>query len=84
MRHGWSAGVHVVTANKYLAGRDAELLGPIFERLDLSVGCIRAKQSADERRVTYAQDVTYGTASEMEFDYLRDRLRPGAMRPTAF
>jgi preprotein translocase subunit SecA len=71
-------GVHVVTANEYLAGRDAELLAPVFERLDLSVGCIRAKISDDERRTAYAKDITYGTAGEMGFDFLRDRLKAGA------
>ncbi len=71
-------GVHVVTANEYLAGRDAETLAPVFERLDLSVGCIRAKISDDERRAAYAKDITYGTAGEMGFDFLRDRLKAGA------
>ncbi|MBL8849456.1 MAG: translocase [Planctomycetaceae bacterium] len=71
-------GVHVVTANEYLAGRDAEKLGPIFKRLDLTAGCVRAKMTDDDRRAAYAQDVTYGTASEMGFDFLRDRLKAGA------
>ena len=71
-------GVHVVTANEYLAGRDAELLGPIFERLDLTAGCILTKMSDEDRRAAYSKDVTYGTASEMGFDFLRDRLKAGA------
>ncbi len=71
-------GCHVVTVNDYLAERDAEHMGPIYEALGLSVGRILAEMSPEERRDHYARDVTYGTAKEFGFDYLRDRLRQGA------
>ena len=70
-------GVHVVTSNEYLAGRDAEQLAPIYARLGLTVGCVNASLSEDERRAAYDCDVTYGTASEFGFDLLRDRLKSG-------
>jgi preprotein translocase subunit SecA len=72
-------GAHVVTVNDYLAYRDAETMGPIYERLGLSVGCIQTPMEPDERRDAYAKDITYGTAKEMGFDFLRDRLRQGAV-----
>ncbi|HET6324051.1 MAG TPA: translocase [Planctomycetaceae bacterium] len=71
-------GCHIVTVNDYLAGRDAETMGPIFERLGLSVGCIQTPMQTEERRAAYAKDITYGTAKEIGFDFLRDRLRTGA------
>jgi preprotein translocase subunit SecA len=71
-------GAHVVTVNDYLAQRDADEMGPIYERLGVSVGCIQTPMEPDERRNSYAKDVTYGTAKEMGFDFLRDRLRKGA------
>jgi len=67
-------GVHVMTANDYLARRDAQWMGPIYRFLGLSVGCIQQGVNSDERRQAYACDVTYGTANEMGFDYLRDQL----------
>lgn len=67
-------GVHVMTANDYLARRDAQWMGPIYRFLGLSVGCIQQGMNSDDRRRAYAADVTYGTANEMGFDYLRDQL----------
>src|SRR6185369_6705500 len=71
-------GSHVVTVNDYLAKRDAEEMGPIYEKLGLTVGCIQDDQEDDERRQNYAKDITYGTAKEFGFDFLRDRLKKGS------
>ncbi|MFB3062516.1 MAG: DEAD/DEAH box helicase, partial [Candidatus Binatia bacterium] len=68
-------GVHVVTVNDYLARRDAEWMGPIYEFLGLSVGVIQHDMPEDERRVAYQSDVTYGTNNEFGFDYLRDNMK---------
>jgi preprotein translocase subunit SecA len=65
-------GVHVVTVNDYLAARDSEWMGEIYRFLNLSVGCVQHGQSPDVRRQQYLCDITYGTNSEMGFDYLRD------------
>ena len=65
-------GVHVVTVNDYLALRDSEWMGQIYRFLGLTVGCIQNDQSPESRRQVYACDITYGTASEFGFDYLRD------------
>ena len=65
-------GAHLVTVNDYLARRDAEWMGQLYNFLGLSVGCIQHDQSPDERREQYACDITYGTNSEFGFDYLRD------------
>jgi preprotein translocase subunit SecA len=73
-------GCHIVTVNDYLARRDAETMGPIYRLLGSSVGCIQTEMSDDERREAYACDITYGTAKELGFDYLRDRLRQGENR----
>ncbi|MBT8143690.1 MAG: preprotein translocase subunit SecA [Gammaproteobacteria bacterium] len=67
-------GVHVVTVNEYLAGRDADWMSPVYEFLGLTVGVIRSGQSPTEKREAYACDVTYGTNNEFGFDYLRDNL----------
>jgi preprotein translocase subunit SecA len=67
-------GVHVMTANDYLARRDAEWMGPIYKSLGLSVGCIQQNMSPVERKAAYASDITYGAANEVGFDYLRDQL----------
>jgi preprotein translocase subunit SecA len=67
-------GVHVVTVNEYLAGRDAEWMGPIYRFLGLTVGVIRNQQDPNEKRAAYAADITYGTNNEFGFDYLRDNL----------
>lgn len=68
------AGVHVMTANDYLARRDADWMRPIYNFLGLSVGCIQQDMTTDVRRQGYACDVTYGTAAEIGFDLLRDQL----------
>ncbi len=68
-------GVHVVTVNDYLARRDAEWVGPVYEALGLSVGFIQAPMSSEERIPAYRCDVTYGTNSEFGFDYLRDNMK---------
>lgn len=66
--------VHVVTANDYLAQRDAQALQPLFAMLGLRVGCVTQPMTAAERREAYGADVTYCTAKELAFDYLRDGL----------
>jgi preprotein translocase subunit SecA len=68
-------GVHVVTVNDYLAQRDADWMGNIYKFLGLSVGCIQTGQQDGERRQQYACDITYGTAKELGFDFLRDELK---------
>jgi len=68
-------GVHVVTVNDYLAKRDAEWMGQIYNRLGLTVGCIVPGLSDAERRDAYNADITYGTNSEFGFDYLRDNMK---------
>ncbi|MDH3588008.1 MAG: preprotein translocase subunit SecA [Gammaproteobacteria bacterium] len=67
-------GVHVVTVNEYLAGRDADWMRPVYEFLGLQVGVIRSGMTPEEKRAAYACDVTYGTNNEFGFDYLRDNL----------
>ena len=68
-------GVHVVTVNDYLAKRDAEWMGKIYEFLGLSVGVIVHDLDDNERRAAYASDITYGTNNEFGFDYLRDNMK---------
>jgi preprotein translocase subunit SecA len=68
-------GVHVTTVNDYLAKRDAEWIGPVYEKLGLSVGVLQQKMDDAVRGAAYKSDVTYGTASEFGFDFLRDRLK---------
>ena len=67
-------GVHIVTVNDYLAKRDREWMGPIYEFLGLSVGVILHDISAEERQQAYGSDITYGTNNEFGFDYLRDNM----------
>jgi len=67
-------GVHVITFNDYLARRDAQWMGPIYQCLGLSVGYIQEGMSIQERQNAYAADITYLTAKEAGFDYLRDSL----------
>jgi preprotein translocase subunit SecA len=67
-------GVHVMTVNDYLAQRDAKWMGPVYEFLGLSVGCIRQGMTAEQRQHAYRCDVTYATANEIGFDLLRDQL----------
>jgi preprotein translocase subunit SecA len=64
--------VHLVTANDFLALRDAQWMGAVFEFLGLTVGCIQNTMDSGQRREQYACDITYGTNSEFGFDYLRD------------
>jgi preprotein translocase subunit SecA len=68
-------GAHVVTVNDYLAKRDAEWMGKIYEFLGLTVGVIVHDLSDDERRAAYGADITYGTNNEFGFDYLRDNMK---------
>jgi preprotein translocase subunit SecA len=67
-------GVHVLTYNDYLARRDAEWMGPVYERLGLTVGCVQEGMSTAERHRAYRCDVTYLTVKEAGFDLLRDGL----------
>jgi preprotein translocase subunit SecA len=67
-------GVHVVTVNDYLARRDKEWMGPIYEFLGLCVGVIQQEMISSERKAAYACDITYGTNNEFGFDYLRDNM----------
>jgi len=64
--------VHLVTVNDYLARRDSQWMGTVYQYLGLTVGCIQNQMDRDERRRQYACDITYGTNSEFGFDYLRD------------
>ena len=67
-------GVHVITVNDYLAQRDSEWMGFLFEYLGLSVGCILDRMSPPDRKNMYSKDITYGTNSQFGFDYLRDNM----------
>ena len=68
-------GVHIVTVNDYLARRDSEWMGPMYQFHGLSVDCIdRHKPNSDERRKAYMSDVVFGTNNEFGFDYLRDNM----------
>jgi preprotein translocase subunit SecA len=67
-------GAHLATVNDYLARRDAEWMMPIYDALGLSVGIVESQMDFDARRKAYACDVTYGTAKEFGFDFLKDRL----------
>ena len=67
-------GTHVVTANDYLARRDAEFLAPAFRALGLSVAVVAGGDETDSRRATYAADIVYISSKEAAFDYLRDGL----------
>jgi preprotein translocase subunit SecA len=68
-------GVHVTTVNDYLARRDCDWMRPIFEALGLSVAALQMQMPDPERQKAYRCDITYGTAGEFGFDFLRDRLR---------
>ncbi|MEE9585121.1 MAG: preprotein translocase subunit SecA, partial [Candidatus Brocadiales bacterium] len=70
-------GVHIVTVNDYLAKRDRDWMGPVFEFLGLSAGAIQSNQNYVEKKASYQCDVTYGTNNEFGFDYLRDNMRTG-------
>ena len=67
-------GVHVVTVNEYLASRDAEMMGELYNFLGLTVGLNVSGLSKEEKREAYACDITYGTNNEFGFDYLRDNM----------
>jgi len=69
--------VHVITVNDYLAKRDRDWMGPVYEALGLTVGAIQSDMdtAGDERRQQYACDITYGTNNEFGFDYLRDNMK---------
>ena len=68
-------GVHVVTVNDYLAKRDAEWMGEIYNFLGLEVGCLTNDIDDNQRRLAYKADITYGTNNEFGFDYLRDNMK---------
>ena len=68
-------GVHVVTVNDYLARRDCDWMGPLYEFLGLTAGAIQNRQDYEEKRAAYNCDVTFGKDSEFGFDYLRDNMR---------
>ena len=69
--------VHIITVNDYLAKRDAEWMGPVYEALGMTVGAIQADMDTggDDRKAQYACDITYGTNNEFGFDYLRDNMK---------
>ena len=67
-------GVHVVTVNDYLASRDAEWMGKIYNFLGLTVGCVTHAIEGEDRKAAYRCDITYGTNNEFGFDYLRDNM----------
>ncbi|MFR8744172.1 MAG: preprotein translocase subunit SecA [Peptoniphilus sp.] len=67
-------GTHVVTVNDYLASRDRDWMGKVYEFLGLSVGCIIHDMDQEERQAAYNSDITYGTNNEFGFDYLRDNM----------
>ena len=67
-------GVHIVTVNDYLAKRDRDWMGKVYEFLGLSVGCIVHDMSKEERKAAYNSDIVYGTNNEFGFDYLRDNM----------
>ncbi len=68
-------GVHVVTVNDYLAGRDSEWMGQLYRFLGLTVGIIQHDEPDEDRQAAYHADVTYGTNNEFGFDYLRDNMK---------
>jgi len=67
-------GAHLVTVNDYLARRDREWMGPVYESLGLTIGCIQQGMGPEERQPQYDSDITYGTNNEFGFDYLRDNM----------
>ena len=81
-------GVHIVTVNDYLAERDAQWMGPIFDYLGLSVGAVLSHMDREQRKAAYNCDLTYGTNNEFGFDFLRDnmvgRAEDKVQRPFAY
>ena len=71
-------GVHIITVNDYLARRDAQWMGPVYQALGLDVGVILHDLDAPARRKAYGSDITYGTNNEFGFDYLRDNMATSA------
>ncbi len=67
-------GIHIITVNDYLAERDSQWMGLLYEFLGLSVGCILNQMSSEQRKIMYSKDITYGTNSQFGFDYLRDNM----------
>ncbi|MDZ7542809.1 preprotein translocase subunit SecA, partial [Clostridium perfringens] len=67
-------GVHLITVNDYLATRDVEWMGRLYNFLGLSTGCIVHGLTSEQRRAAYGADITYGTNNEFGFDYLRDNM----------
>ena len=76
-------GVHVVTVNDYLAQRDTEWMGPVYEFLGLRLACILHGMTSEQKRDAYNAHITYGTNKEFAFDYLRDRLAATALERQA-
>ena len=74
LNHFARKGIHVVTVNDYLARRDSEWMGVIYNFLGMDVGLIQAQMDPPERRMAYGTDVTFGTNNEFGFDYLRDNM----------
>lgn len=68
-------GVHIVTVNDYLAGRDADWMRPVYDYLGVTVGAILSNMDNNARKLAYACDITYGTNNEFGFDYLRDNMQ---------
>ncbi len=68
-------GVHIVTVNDYLARRDSEWMGKVYEKLGMRCGVVYSQQPEPEKKQAYAADVTYATNNELGFDYLRDNMR---------
>jgi preprotein translocase subunit SecA len=68
-------GVHIVTVNDYLAGRDSEWMGKLYRVMGLTVGCVQHPLTDAERKAAYGADITYGTNNEFGFDYLRDNMK---------
>ena len=68
-------GAHLVTVNDYLASRDSQEMGMLYQWLGLKVGCITANMDDEDRKAAYQADITYGTNNEFAFDYLRDNMK---------
>lgn len=77
-------GAHLLTANDFLARRDANILRPVFERLGLTVKALQSANTQAEREEAYRCDITYGTVREFAFDFLRDRMRRDGLSADAF
>ena len=68
-------GVHIVTVNDYLAKRDSEWMGKIYNHLGIKTGCITGELNDEERKKNYIADIIYATNNELGFDYLRDNMK---------